>query len=128
MPRKAKVVISERQQEYLRRLAESRTCPADLAQRARMILFAYDKCNNATIALRLGCEASAVRVWRNRWAERFDRLVHAECLESDDAFRLALIDALSDNPGANCGRAERLARSLADDGELVRLPAVAASA
>src|SRR5438445_10556295 len=100
MPRESRVIISERQQDYLRRLAESRTCPRELAQRARMILFAYEKCNNATIADRLGCERATVSAWRNRWAERFAHLVHVECLESDDAFRVALIGTLSDNPDA----------------------------
>src|SRR5262245_7047595 len=98
MPRKARVVISERQQQYLRRLSRSGICPRELADRARIILFAYDRCNNATIAGRLGCPLRTVREWRNRWAHGFDRLVRIECLENDAAFRVALVDALMENP------------------------------
>ena len=113
MPRKVRVVISERQQDYLLRLARSRGCPRDVADRARIVLFAYEKCTNGTIAERLGCGRRAVRDCRNRWAGGFDRLVHIECLESDAAFRVALVEALMENPAADRATVERLADDLA---------------
>ena len=112
MPRKVRVVISERQQEYLRRLTQSDSCPPEIADRAHIVLFAYDKCNNATIADRLGCGRRTVREWRNRWAGGFDRLVRIECLESDAQFRVALVETLMDDPTSEHATAERLADEL----------------
>ena len=44
MPGKAaKVVITERQHEILRRWVRSRSCPRGLAQRAEIILLAFDR-------------------------------------------------------------------------------------
>ena len=110
----------------------SRACPRDVADRAQMILLAYDKCNNTTIAERLGCHRRTVREVRNRWAAGFDRLVRVECLESDDAFRSALVDALLDDPASNRAMAARLMQQLveADDSRVAVdafEPAVAAA-
>ena len=116
MPRKVRVVISERQQAYLRRLTQSDVCPPEVADRAQIVLFAYDKCNNATIADRLGCGRRTVREWRNRWAGGFDRLVRIECLESDAEFRVALVEALMDDPMSEHATAERLADDLVASG------------
>jgi len=103
MPGKAaKVVISERQQEILRRMVRSRSCPQGLAQRAEIILLAFDRWQNGPIADRLGCERHAVGMWRRRWADAFDTLVRIECLEGLPALEAAVEDALSDNPRSGC--------------------------
>jgi hypothetical protein len=94
----AKVTISERQQECLQRLARDRDRVHGLAQRAQMILLAFEKWDNAEIAARLGCERHSVGVWRRRWAKAFHRLVVIECMESATAFSKALADVLSDRP------------------------------
>src|SRR5260370_74147 len=118
MPGKAaKITITERQQECLRQLARSRACPDGLAQRAHMILLAFEKWGNEEIAQQLGCERHSVGVWRRRWAKAFDRLVAIECVESDTAFYKALAGVLTDRPGlsGNGSSADEIARILADD-------------
>lgn len=99
MPGKAaKVVITERQQDILRQMVRSRSCPQGLAQRAEIILLAFDRWQNGPIADHLGCERHAVGVWRRRWADAFDTLVRIECLEGPSALAAAVEDVLSDNP------------------------------
>ena len=99
MPGKAaKVVITERQQEILQRWARSRSCPRGLAQRAEIILLAFDRLPNGPVAEQLGCERHAVGIWRRRWAAAFDTVVRVECLEGLSALGAAVEDVLSDNP------------------------------
>jgi putative transposase len=70
MPGRArKLIITERQQAILRTMTRSGTCPQSLAQRARMILLAFDGLRNEDIAARVGCERHAVGPWRHRWAD-----------------------------------------------------------
>jgi putative transposase len=103
MPGKAaKVVITERQQEVLRQMVRSRTCPQGLAQRAEIILLAFDRWQNGPIADHLGCERHAVGIWRRRWADAFDTLVRIECLEGLSALETAVEQVLSDNPRSGC--------------------------
>src|SRR4051812_3673100 len=103
MPGKAaKVVITERQQEILQRWVRSRSCPRGLAQRAEIILLAFDRLQNGPIAEQLGCERHAVGIWRRRWADAFDTLVRIECLEGLSALEAAIEDVLSDNPRSGC--------------------------
>lgn len=103
MPGKAaKVVITERQQDILRRWVRSRSCPRGLAQRAEIILLAFDRWQNGSIADHLGCERHAVGIWRRRWADAFDTLVRIECLEGLSALEAAVEAVLSDNPRSGC--------------------------
>jgi putative transposase len=100
--RAAKVIITERQQDVLSTLTRSSTCPQALAQRARMILLAFDGLDNETIAERLGCERHAVGIWRRRWSAAFQRLVLIECCEKDSALPPALAELLGDLPRSGC--------------------------
>jgi len=103
MPGKAaKVVITERQQGILQQLVRSRSCPQGLAQRAEIILRAFDGWQNGRIAEHLGYERHAVGIWRRRWAATFDTLVRIECLEGLSALETAIEDVLSDNPRSGC--------------------------
>jgi putative transposase len=103
MPGKAtKVVITERQQDILRQMVRSRSCPQGLAQRAHIILLAFDRWQNGLIAGHLGCERHAVGIWRRRWADAFVTLVRIECLEGVSALWAAVEDVLSDNPRSGC--------------------------
>jgi putative transposase len=103
MPGKAaKVIITERQQEILRQMVRSRSCPQGLAQRARIILLAFDRLQNGPIAERLGCERHGVGIWRRRWADAFEALVRIECLEGVPALATAIEAALSDDPRPGC--------------------------
>ena len=103
MPGKAaKVVITERQQDILQQMVRSRSCPQGLAQRAEIILLAFDRWQNGLIAGHLGCQRHAVGVWRRRWAAAFDTLVRIECLEGPSALQTAVEAILSDNPRSGC--------------------------
>ena len=100
--RAAKVIITERQQSVLRIMTRSSTCPQALAQRAGMILLAFDGLDNEAIADRLGCERHAVGMWRRRWADAFQRLVLIECCEKDSVLPRAVEELLSDLPRPGC--------------------------
>jgi putative transposase len=117
MPGKAaKVVITERQQDILQRWVRSRSCPRGLAQRAEVILLAFDGWQNGPIADHLGCERHAVGLWRRRWADAFDTLVRIECLEGLSALETAVEGVLSDNPRSGCPSTfapEQIARIIA---------------
>ena len=68
MPGKAaKVVITERQQELLREIAVARTSEVRMAQRARVILLAFEKLNNEEIGLVVELGPQQVGRWRRRW-------------------------------------------------------------
>src|SRR5262249_11248200 len=100
--RAAKIIITERQQEVLQTLTRSSTCPQALAQRARMMLLAFDGLDNEAIADCIGCERYAVGIWRRRWADAFQRLVLIECCEKESALPNAIGDLLSDWPRSGC--------------------------
>lgn len=75
MPGRArKLIITERQQAILHFMTRSSTCPQAVAQRAWMILLAFDGRANEDIAEQVGCERHAVGPWRHRRADAFDRL------------------------------------------------------
>lgn len=114
--RAAKVIITERQQEVMQTMTRSSTCPQALAQRAHMILLAFDGWDNEAIAEHLGCERHAVGIWRRRWAAAFQRLVLVECCEKPSALPRVMEDLLSDLPRPGCpGKftAEEIAQILA---------------
>lgn len=99
MPGRArKLVITERQQAVLQTMVRSSTCPQAVAQRARMILLAFDGLDNENIAGRVGCERHTVGPWRCRWAEAFQRLILIECCETPSALPNAITALLSDRP------------------------------
>jgi putative transposase len=99
MPGRArKLIITERQQAILQTMTRSSTCSQALAQRARMILSAFEGLSNEQIAEQLGCERHAVGPWRHRWADAFDRLVLVECCEKPSALLDAIQELLSDLP------------------------------
>lgn len=79
-------------------MVRSGTCPQAVAQRARMILLAFDGLANEDIARQVGCERHAVGPWRRRWAEAFQRLILVECCEKPSALPNAITELLSDRP------------------------------
>ena len=99
MPGKAaKLVVTERQQTTLRLMTQSSTCAQGIAQRARMILLAFEGEDNETIAEKLRCERHAVGIWRRRWVGAFDRLTSIECGEKASALLRAIECVLGDSP------------------------------
>ncbi len=99
MPGRArKLIVTERQQAILQSMTRSGSCPQAVAQRARMILLAFDGVANEDIAGHIGCERHAVGPWRHRWADAFERLVLVECCEKPSALPHAIEGLLSDLP------------------------------
>jgi putative transposase len=99
MPGRArKLTITEQQQTILQTMVRSSTCAQAVAQRARMILLAFEGLFNEEIAERVGCERHAVGPWRRRWADAFARLVLVECCEKPSALSHVIAELLSDRP------------------------------
>jgi len=94
----AKLQITERQQALLRQIVAAPTSPVRLAQRAEIILRAFQKEENQAIAAAVGLNATAVGLWRRRWVQAWPKLIRIECGETHAAFRRALQDVLSDRP------------------------------
>ncbi len=64
----AALELSDGQRATLNRLAKSRTVPARMVQRARVLLWAGEGVANARIAERAGVLPDTVRAWRRRFA------------------------------------------------------------
>lgn len=98
MPRKPRLIITERQQEVLQDMTVSRSCPQGLALRAQMVLLAFGRKRNGSIAEQLGYERHAIGIWKRRWKAGFEKLVHAECLGRPGDLRRRIEEVLSDEP------------------------------
>ena len=96
--RSRKLIVTERQHAILQSMTRSGTCPQAVAQRARMILLAFDGLANEDIAGHIGYERHTVGPWRHRWADAFERLVLVECCEKRSALPHAIEELLSDLP------------------------------
>ncbi len=94
----AKVVITERQQVMLRQIVAAATSPVRLAQRAEVVLRAFAGEENQAIAAAIDLDATAVGLWRRRWAKAWPKLIRIECVESQAAYRRAVEAVLSDAP------------------------------
>ena len=94
----AKLLITERQQAVLRQMAAAPTSPVRLAQRAQIVLRAFEGALNQTIAAAIHLDPTAVGLWRRRWVKAWPKLIRIECTETHAAFRRAVQDVLSDAP------------------------------
>jgi len=95
----AKVVITERQQPILLELSKSRTESQLVAQRATIVLRAFEKKLNEEIAAEIGLGAGQVGVWRRRWQAAWADLTALECREPRK-LRAAICEVLRDAPRA----------------------------
>ena len=82
--------------EILKSLSTATTVAANVIQRAKIILMAFEKQDNSQIARQLGLERHCVGRWRRRWQLSTDALLAIEMNESHAAHRLAVVDVLSD--------------------------------
>ena len=100
MPGKAaKVWITERQQPILVELSKSRTGSQLVAQRATVVLRAFDGRLNAQIAEEIGLGPGQVGVWRRRWQAAWEELTALECREPR-RLREAIQEVFRDAPRA----------------------------
>jgi transposase len=99
----AKVVISERQHEVLRKMSTATTLAKRLVQRATIILLAFAGLTNEVIADRVGLQRHQIGIWRRRWQRAFNNLIRIECSEdSAAALRHAIAEVLADEPRPGC--------------------------
>src|SRR5258707_1999162 len=99
----AKVVITERQQEVLRKLSTAATVAKRLTQRAAVILLAFEGLDNEAIGQRVGLERHQVGIWRRRWQKAFGKLIRIECTEEAPiALRRAIEGVLADEARPGC--------------------------
>ena len=94
----AKTPLTVRMHEILQELSTSRNIGTSVVTRAKIILMAFRKDQNQTIARRWGVCAKMVGLWRRRWRDSFEALLQLQFAESDAAFRRAIIACLSDAP------------------------------
>lgn len=94
----AKVGMTERQQDVLWEIAQGRTSPKHLVQRATIVLRAFERIDNRDIAHEVGMNCGDVGKWRRRWAKRWRSLILIECQESRAEFKRAVEKVLSDEP------------------------------
>ena len=101
MPGKAaKVRLSEKQMDILRKISREATASVRLVQRSRIILLGFEGLLNEEIAGEVSVNQRQVGRWRRRWQESFDALISIECSESMAALRSAIEEVLSDAPRA----------------------------
>ena len=101
MPGKtAKVTITERQHDLLETIHKAPTASSQLRQRAAIILWAFQKRDNAEIAAAVGLSRRQVSTWRRRWADAWERLIRIECTQTHAALRRAVEQVLRDQPRA----------------------------
>ena len=99
MPGKtAKVTITERQHDLLETIHKAPTASSQLRQRAAIILWAFQKRDNAEIAAAVGLSRRQVSTWRRRWADAWERLIRIECTQTHAALRRAVEQVLRDEP------------------------------
>lgn len=91
MPGKAaKVRLSEKQMDMLRKISREATASVRLVQRSRIILLGFEGLLNEEIAGEVSVNQRQVGRWRRRWQESFDALISIECSESTAALRSAI--------------------------------------
>jgi hypothetical protein len=100
----AKIMITEKQQAILQQIANAATATVRHAQRARIILEAYQRKFNSDIAAKVRLDRRQVGLWRRRWADSFEALIAIECRENNATLYRAIQQVLSDAPrvGAPC--------------------------
>src|SRR5262249_56270752 len=98
----AKVVISERQQQVLRKLSTATTVAKRLVQRATIILLAFSGLANQDIAQQVGLGRCQVGLWRRRWQGAFAHLIRIECAEDPPTLPQAIQDLLAPHPPPGC--------------------------
>ena len=99
MPGKAaKVRLSEKQFEILKRISHETTASVRLVQRCRIILLAFEGLLNEEIADQVRLNQRQVGLWRRRWQESFDGMISIECGSPAGTLRSTIEEVLSDAP------------------------------
>lgn len=94
----AKTELTTKMSDILHQISVSRSFGNSLVTRAKIILMAFEKKSNQTIAGRLEVCSKTVGLWRRRWRKSFAALLRMQFTESDAAFGRAISECLSDAP------------------------------
>jgi putative transposase len=115
-PQPCRVVLSDKQQELLKRLCRRQTSPQRLVRRAKTILLAAEGLSNESIATQLGLSRNSVSLWRRRWDAATEGLEAAEAAGDSDRALLKRLQAMlqdAPRPGAPSDfSAEQLAQMI----------------
>jgi putative transposase len=102
-PQPCPVVLSDQQQELLKRLCRRQTSSQRLVRRAQTILLAAEGLSNEAIATELGISRNSASLWRRRWASHSESLEAAEAAGDSDGALLQRIQSMLQDaarPGA----------------------------
>lgn len=94
----ANILLTTSMHEMLTQLASSQNTSQAVIIRARIILMAFEKYDNQTIALEVQRCAKTVGLWRRRWRDSYQGLLQMQFALHQSAFRRAIIELLSDAP------------------------------
>lgn len=94
----AKIQLTTCMHKVLSQLSSSRTIGNAIVTRSKIILLAFQRHNNQTIARQLKMCAKTVGMWRRRWRDSYAALLQMQFTENDAAFERAIIECLSDAP------------------------------
>ena len=97
-PQPYRVVLSDKQQELLKRLCRRQTSPQRLVRRAKTILLAAEGLSNESVATQLGISRNSVSLWRRRWDAETEGLQAAEAAGDSDRALLKRLQSCSKMP------------------------------
>lgn len=100
----AKIMLTEIQLAILQQIASASTSSVQHAQRASVILRAFEGQLNGVIASEVRLDRVQVGLWRRRWADSVGALIAIECQESRSTLVRMILQVLSDAPrsGSPC--------------------------
>jgi putative transposase len=94
----AKISLTKKQEEVLKKLTNSRTVATHYRGRACIILHCATGSTNLVIKEALGISKVTVSKWRTRWGRNQEKLVAIEKEEAGIAYQRAIENILSDAP------------------------------
>ena len=94
----AKIMVTVKQEAILQQIVNAATATVRQAQRARIILEAFQGKLNRDIGSEVGLNPGQVGLWRRRWADSFAALIAIECREIKATLYRAIQQVLSDAP------------------------------
>ena len=94
----AKITVTEKQKAILQQIVNAATAAVRHAQRARIILAAFQEKLNRDMAAEVGLNRRQIGLWRRRWADSFEALIAIECRETNATLYRAIQQVLSDAP------------------------------
>ena len=94
----AKITVTEKQKAILQQIVNAATAAVCHAQRARIILAAFQEKLNRDMAAEVGLNRRQIGLWRGWWADSFEALIAIECRETNATLYRAIQQVLSDAP------------------------------